>query len=110
MPPENVIRWTRSGARAGNGSTAESRGEVTDVVEQLRENLGTVLVSLASGGAAALVATWVVLPSLPQFDNASDTVAVRYTPDAASGWAALGGLGGELDRHVRLELLPPLRR
>jgi putative ABC transport system permease protein len=59
----------------------------------LRENLGTVLVSLASGGAAALVATWVVLPSLPQFDNASDTVAVRYAPDAASGWAALGGLG-----------------
>lgn len=59
----------------------------------LRENLGTVFVSLATGGAAALVATWVVLPSLPQFDNASDTVAVRYTPDAVSGWAALGGLG-----------------
>jgi putative ABC transport system permease protein len=59
----------------------------------LRENLGTVFVSLAAGGAAALVATWVVLPSLPQFDNASDTVAVRYAPDAASGWAALGGLG-----------------
>jgi putative ABC transport system permease protein len=59
----------------------------------LRENLGTVLVSLATGGAAALVATWVVLPSLPQFDNPSDTVTVRYAPDAASGWAALGGLG-----------------
>ena len=59
----------------------------------LRENLGTVFVSLVTGGAAALVATWVVLPSLPQFDNASDTVAVRYAPDAASGWAALGGLG-----------------
>jgi putative ABC transport system permease protein len=59
----------------------------------LRENLGTVFVSLVTGGAAALVATWVVLPSLPQFDNPSDTVAVRYAPDAASGWAALGGLG-----------------
>jgi putative ABC transport system permease protein len=59
----------------------------------LRENLGTVFVSLVTGGAAALVATWVVLPSLPQFDNASDTVAVRYAPDAASGWAALGALG-----------------
>lgn len=58
----------------------------------LRENLGTVLVALVTGGAAALVATWVVLPSLPQFDNPSDTVAVRYSPDAASGWAALGGL------------------
>jgi putative ABC transport system permease protein len=59
----------------------------------VRENLGTVVVSLATGGVAALIATWVVLPSLPQFDNASDTVAVRYTPDAASGWAALVGLG-----------------
>lgn len=59
----------------------------------LRENLGTVLVALVSGGLAALVATWVVLPSLPQFDDPSDTVAVRYTPDAASGWAAVGGLG-----------------
>jgi hypothetical protein len=59
----------------------------------LREALGTVLISLATGGVAALIATWVVLPSLPQFDNPSDTVAVRYTPDAASGWAALAGLG-----------------
>ena len=30
---------------------------------------------------------------LPQFDNPSDTVAVRYTPDSASGWAAILGLG-----------------
>jgi hypothetical protein len=59
----------------------------------LRENLGTVFVSLATGGMAALVATWVVLPSLPQFDNPSDTVDVRYTPDSASGWAAIIGLG-----------------
>jgi putative ABC transport system permease protein len=59
----------------------------------LREALATVLISLATGGAAALIATWVVLPSLPQFDNPSDTVAVRYAPDAASGWAALAGLG-----------------
>jgi hypothetical protein len=59
----------------------------------LREALATVLISLAAGGVAALIATWVVLPSLPQFDNPSDTVAVRYTPDAASGWVALAGLG-----------------
>jgi putative ABC transport system permease protein len=59
----------------------------------VRENLGIVVVSLATGGAAALVATWVVLPSLPTFDNASDTVVMRYAPDAASGWAALGALG-----------------
>jgi hypothetical protein len=59
----------------------------------LRETFATVLLALASGGVAALVATWVVLPSLPQFDTASDTVAVRYAPDAAAGWAALGGLG-----------------
>lgn len=59
----------------------------------LREALATVFISLAAGGAAALIATGVVLPSLPQFDNPSDTVAVRYTPDAASGWAALAGLG-----------------
>jgi putative ABC transport system permease protein len=59
----------------------------------LREALATVLISLATGGAAALIATWVVLPSLPQFDNPSDTIAVRYAPDAASGWAALAGLG-----------------
>jgi hypothetical protein len=59
----------------------------------LREALATVLISLATGGTAALLATWVVLPSLPQFDNPSDTVAVRYAPDAASGWAALAGLG-----------------
>jgi putative ABC transport system permease protein len=67
-----------------------SRGTVRAML--LRENLGTVFVSLVTGGLAALVATWVVLPSLPQFDNASDTVAVRYTPDSASGWAAIAGL------------------
>jgi hypothetical protein len=59
----------------------------------LREALATVLIALATGAAAALVATWVVLPSLPQFDNPSVTVAVRYAPDAASGWVALVGLG-----------------
>ena len=42
---------------------------------------------------AALVATWVVLPALPQFDDPSDFVPVRYAPDAASAWAAVGGLG-----------------
>jgi putative ABC transport system permease protein len=59
----------------------------------LREALATVLISLVAGGVAALIASWVVLPSLPQFDSPSDTVGVRYTPDPASGWAALVGLG-----------------
>jgi hypothetical protein len=59
----------------------------------LRENVGTVVVALGCGAVAALVATWVVLPALPQFDDPSDFVPVRYTPDAASAWAAVGGLG-----------------
>jgi len=58
----------------------------------LRENLGTVLVALACGALAAAIATWTVLPSLPQFDSPSATIAVRYTLDPASAWAALGGL------------------
>jgi hypothetical protein len=59
----------------------------------LRENVGTVVVALACGAVAAIVASWVVLPALPQFDDPSDFVPVRYTPDAASAWAAVGGLG-----------------
>jgi hypothetical protein len=59
----------------------------------LRENVGTVLVALLSGAAAALVATWVVLPALPQFDDPSAFVEVRYAPDATTAWAAVGGLG-----------------
>lgn len=59
----------------------------------LRENVGTVLVALVCGAAAALVATWVVLPALPQFDDPSAFVQVRYAPDAATAWAAVGGLG-----------------
>ncbi len=59
----------------------------------LRENVGTVLVALACGSLAALVATWVVLPALPQFDDPSAFVAVRYAPDVPAGWAAVGGLG-----------------
>ncbi len=59
----------------------------------LRENVGTVVVALASGAVAAIVASWVVLPALPQFDDPSEFVPVRYTPDAASAWAAVGGLG-----------------
>jgi hypothetical protein len=59
----------------------------------LRENVGTVLVALISGAVAALVATWVVLPALPQFDDPSAFVQVRYAPDAATAWAAVGGLG-----------------
>jgi hypothetical protein len=62
----------------------------------VRENLGTVLVALGCGAAAAAVATWAVLPSLPQFDTPSETVAIRYAPDAASAWAAVGGLAALL--------------
>ena len=59
----------------------------------LRENVGTVAVALGCGAVAALVATWVVLPALPQFDDPSDFVPVRYAPDAVSAWEAVGGLG-----------------
>jgi hypothetical protein len=59
----------------------------------LRENVGTVLVALICGAVAALIATWVVLPALPQFDDPSAFVEVRYVPDAATAWAAVGGLG-----------------
>ena len=62
----------------------------------LRENVGTVLIALACGAVASVVAVWAVLPSLPQFDNPSATVPVRYDPDAVSGWATLGGLAGLL--------------
>ena len=59
----------------------------------LRENVGTVVVALLCGAGAALVASWVVLPALPQFDDPSAFVEVRYVPDAAAAWAAVGGLG-----------------
>lgn len=59
----------------------------------LRENVGTVLVALGCGSLAAAIATWVVLPALPQFDSPSQVVDVRYAPDAAAAWTALGGLG-----------------
>jgi hypothetical protein len=58
----------------------------------LRENVGTVLVALVCGAAAAVVAVWAVLPALPQFDAPSATVPVRYAPDPTSAWLALGGL------------------
>lgn len=59
----------------------------------LLENVGTVLVALGCGSAAAAIATWVVLPALPQFDSPSSVVDVRYQPDALAAWASLGGLG-----------------
>jgi putative ABC transport system permease protein len=59
----------------------------------LRENVGSVVVALLCGAAASLVATWVVLPALPQFDDPPEFVAVRYAPDAAAGWSAVLGLG-----------------
>ena len=58
----------------------------------LRENVGTVLVALLCGAAAAVVAVWAVLPALPQFDTPSASVPVRYAPDPGAAWLALGGL------------------
>jgi ABC-type lipoprotein release transport system permease subunit len=66
------------------------RGTVRSLL--LRENVGTVLVALVCGAAAAVVAVWAVLPALPQFDAPSATVPVRYAPDPTSAWLALGGL------------------
>jgi hypothetical protein len=62
----------------------------------VRENLGTVLVALGCGAVSAGVASWAVLPSLPQFDIPSETFAVRYSPDAVSAWATIGGLAALL--------------
>jgi hypothetical protein len=62
----------------------------------LRENVGPVVVALLCGAAAALVASWVVLPSLPQFDEPSTMIAARYTPAAGPAWAALGALAAGL--------------
>jgi ABC-type antimicrobial peptide transport system permease subunit len=59
----------------------------------LLENVGTVLVALVCGALAAAVATWVVLPALPQFDTTSRLVDVRYAPDFPAGAASLAGLG-----------------
>jgi putative ABC transport system permease protein len=59
----------------------------------LRENVGSVVVALLCGAAAALIATWVVLPALPQFDDPPEFAPVRYAPDAAAGWIAVLGLG-----------------
>jgi ABC-type antimicrobial peptide transport system permease subunit len=62
----------------------------------LRENLGTVLVALTCGSVAAMLATWVTLPALPEFDTPSSSLAVRHSPDAVSAWAAVGGLAAVL--------------
>jgi len=62
----------------------------------LRENVGTVLIALVCGAVAGLVASWVVLPSLPQFDLPSTIVTPRYTPDARAGWLALAALAAVL--------------
>jgi ABC-type antimicrobial peptide transport system permease subunit len=62
----------------------------------LRENVGTVLVALACGALASLVAVWAVLPALPQFDSASSSIPVRYAPVATAGWFAVGALAGLL--------------
>jgi len=62
----------------------------------LRENVGTVLVALACGALASLLAVWAVLPALPQFDAPSSSIPVRYAPVAAAGWLAVGALAGLL--------------
>jgi putative ABC transport system permease protein len=62
----------------------------------LRENVGTVLVALACGALASLLAVWAVLPALPQFDSPSSSIPVRYAPVASAGWLAVGALAGLL--------------
>jgi putative ABC transport system permease protein len=62
----------------------------------LRENVGTVLVALACGALASLLAVWAVLPALPQFDADSSSIPVRYAPVASAGWLAVGALAGLL--------------
>ena len=62
----------------------------------LRENVGTVLVALACGALASLLAVWAVLPALPQFDTPSASIPVRYAPVAGAGWLAVGALAGLL--------------
>jgi hypothetical protein len=62
----------------------------------LRENIGTVLVALACGALASLLAVWAVLPALPQFDADSSSIPVRYAPVASAGWLAVGALAGLL--------------
>ena len=59
----------------------------------LLENVGTVFVALVCGTLAAGIATWVVLPALPQFDATSRLVDVRYAPDFAAAAASIAGLG-----------------
>ena len=62
----------------------------------LRENVGTVLVALACGALASLIAVWAVLPALPQFDADSPSIPVRYAPVASAGWLAVGALAALL--------------
>jgi len=59
---------------------------------EMIDSVGPLTDPTAHGGGGE-GAFHVVLPSLPQFDNPSDTVAVRYTPDTVAGWAAILGLG-----------------
>lgn len=58
----------------------------------LLDNVGTVLVALACGTVAALIAVIAVLPVLPEFDAPSTWVAVRYAPDLPTAADALGAL------------------
>jgi ABC-type lipoprotein release transport system permease subunit len=62
----------------------------------VRENLGTVLVALLSGAVAALLATWAVLPALPQFDTPSEMVLARFTPETGTGALTVVSLGAVL--------------
>lgn len=62
----------------------------------LQETLGTVFVALGCGVAAAAVATWAVLPALPQFDDTSTFVDVRFAAEQTIFWASAGALAAFL--------------
>jgi hypothetical protein len=75
----------------------------------VRENLATVLVALVSGALAAVVASWAVLPALPQFDSPPVAVPVRYAPEVTWGWVMLFGLGALLGTVALLVAAVQLR-
>jgi hypothetical protein len=45
---------------------------------------------------AALLATWAVLPALPQFDTPSEMVLARFTPETGTGALTVVSLGAVL--------------
>jgi hypothetical protein len=58
----------------------------------LYEGIGTVGVALTCGAVAAAIASAIVLPALPQFDEAPAYAVVRYAPDGSAALSAIGAL------------------